>query len=126
MSQDTNEQHRQSQLAQALQDRFERISPEVFADFLTSHGVAKLTCPICYHDDMAIPQVSVTTVGPDGSDQKTYISCVKINGDNSSPYSLLNYQYRVICKNCGFTSSFAVHPVILWSESQGDFEGDKG
>ncbi|MGI8465581.1 hypothetical protein [Pectobacterium punjabense] len=59
------------------------------------------------------------------SEQKeyTYIDYICIKPE--STYSLLAYEYRIICKNCGFASHFSVLPVINWIEAQEKDQTDK-
>ncbi|MFJ5443574.1 hypothetical protein [Pectobacterium sp. CHL-2024] len=120
-----------------LKERFEKISPELFSDFLGLHGVLVLACPICHKIGMSIPQVqvhqSVISVGGSEQDNEfnsshvfSYVDFICV--DANAPDQILSYEYRVICKNCGFSNHFAVHPVVQWVEQrtvQKDNNGEK-
>lgn len=111
------EQERQEELTHALFKRLEKVTPELFAEFLDERVGKEITCLNCGSLDIGIPQAQVITVGPDSSTQGAYISFVRIESFEPR-YSLLNYQYRLICKNCGFTSHYAVYPVLNWIEQE--------
>lgn len=111
------EQERNEELTRALFSRLEKVTPELFAEFLDLKVGKEISCLNCGSFDIGIPQAQVITVGSDGSPSGSYISFVRV--DSFEPrYSLLNYQYRLICKNCGFTSHYAVYPVLNWIEQE--------
>lgn len=106
-----------------IQSRLEQVSADDFALFLVEKNVGRLFCPICRSRDMSVPQVEAfgyavcnrPPVGGITSDLRySYIEFICI--DPSKPDSIYSYQYRIICKNCGFTSHYAVHPVLEWFE----------
>ncbi|HBV6758986.1 MULTISPECIES: hypothetical protein [Klebsiella] len=111
------EQERQQQLQLSLQDRLQKVSPELFAEFLSKKGVNSEYCPVCGSNDIGTPQVDVMTVGPDGASRRTYIDYVKLIA-GGTPHSLAHYQYRLICNTCGYTAHFAVYPVLKWVEDK--------
>ncbi|HCK1023744.1 hypothetical protein [Citrobacter braakii] len=111
------EQERQEELTRTLFTRLEKVTPELFAEFLDERVGKEIKCLNCGSLDIGIPQAQVMTVGPDGSTHGAYVSFVRIESFEPR-YSLLNYQYRLICKNCGFTSHYAVYPVLNWIEQE--------
>lgn len=111
------EQDRQEELTRTLFTRLEKVTPELFAEFLDERVGKEIKCLNCGSLDIGIPQTQVLTVGSDGSPHGAYISFVRIESFEPR-YSLLNYQYRLICKNCGFTSHYAVYPVLNWIEKE--------
>lgn len=111
------EQERQEELTQTLFARLEKVTPELFAEFLDERVGKEIKCLNCGSLDIAIPQAQVITVGPDGSSNESYVSFIRIESFEPR-YSLLNYQYRLICKNCGFTSHYATYPVLNWIEKE--------
>ncbi|EQB0888206.1 TPA: hypothetical protein ACUB6D_000274 [Raoultella planticola] len=118
-----NEKERQTDLLNSLRTRLEKVTPELFAEFLDLRVGKEIKCLNCSSLDIGIPQAQVLSVGPDGASSNAHISYVKIE-TFEPPYSILNYQYRLICKNCGFTSHYAVYPVLNWIEQ--DKEGTDG
>lgn len=111
------EQERNEELTRALFSRLEKVTAELFADFLVLKVGKEIKCLNCGSFDIGIPQTQLMTVAPDGSSHGSYISFVRIESFEPR-YSLLNYQYRLICKNCGFTSHYAVYPVLNWIEQE--------
>lgn len=101
----------------ALQRRFEHVSPVLFSEYLYGRGVKSVKCPMCGSEDIGVPNGSVLSVGSDGSENLTYIIPVKLDSD-APPFSLMNYEYRLICKNCSFSMHFAVWPVLKWVEEK--------
>lgn len=112
-----DDEQRQVDLRLALQRRLERVSPELFAKFLYEKKVQAVRCVMCGSEDLGTPQAQVFEMGPHGSTIKSYVDSVNVVGGNA-PHSLANYQYRLICNNCGFTIHFAAYPVIKWIEEQ--------
>ncbi|WP_025245511.1 hypothetical protein [Candidatus Sodalis pierantonius] len=43
---------------------------------------------------------------------------ITINANGAPHDPVLDYQYRLICKNCGFTSHLAIHPVLDWLDQR--------
>lgn len=107
------EHHRQNRLL--LESRLEKVSPKHLSEFLYKRGVPVFQCLLCGSEDIGIPEVGLTTVGPDGGESITYVSYVKLDAPGP-PFSIMDYQYRVICRNCGFTHHIAVWPVLKWVE----------
>lgn len=114
--------------------KLEKVSPQKFSDFLGGNGIPILTCGVCHKIGMIVPQVQVmqtivvsdkTTLTERELEPKkyTYIDYVCIKPESSS--SLLSYEYRIICKSCGFASHFSVLPVINWIEAQENEQTDK-
>lgn len=112
-----SEEKRPEQLKRLLFSRLEKVTPELFAEFLDAKVGKDIKCLSCGSLDIGIPQAQVMTAGPEGASNEAYVSFVQI--DSFEPqYSLLNYEYRLICKNCGFTSHYAVYPVLNWIEQE--------
>ena len=113
-----SEQDRQDELRLELHRRLIIVTPELFSDFMYEKMGREITCLNCGSLDIGIPQVEVFA-DPLRSDHKNtvYISYAKID-ISGSPSSLLNYEYLLICKNCGFTSHHAAYPVLNWIEGR--------
>lgn len=112
---------KEKSLPAELQQRLERISADDFALFLAEKNIGRLFCPMCRSRNMSIPLVeafgyAVIKDEPSHSPRYSFIEFICI--DPNRPASILSYQYRIICKNCGFTSHYAVHPVVEWVESR--------
>lgn len=105
------------QLQLTLQRRLEKVTPELFSEYLFERGVKTVICPMCGSDDISIPNASSMTVGPEGCESNTYAIPVKLDTDGP-PYSLVKYEYRLICKNCAFSMHFATWPVLKWVEQK--------
>ncbi|MEN3258507.1 hypothetical protein AAH678_06840 [Sodalis endosymbiont of Spalangia cameroni] len=112
----------------STRSRLEKISPDLFACFLSERGISELRCPICHCPDMNIPQVGLIVVGVESasidSHPPVYVDYITINANGTPHDSVLNYQYRLICKNCGFTSHFAIHPVLDWFDKRNKNENN--
>ncbi|MGQ8844007.1 hypothetical protein ACUTQW_16420 [Serratia sp. TSA_7] len=113
-----DENERQRQIKQTLQNRMERVTPDLLSEFLFTQGVQTFRCLLCGSEDIGIPQCNVHKSGPEGSSSVTFVDYIKLDA-SGPPHSLMHYQYRVICRNCGFTHHIAVLPVLEW------VEGDK-
>ena len=113
----TDQELQQQKNRLRLQQRLEKVTPELFSAFLQAKGVPVVACPICHNDDLAIPQASILQVGPEGSQGHNYVDYVKVSTDGP-PFSLMNYQYRLICKNCAYTMNFTVWPILKWVEDK--------
>ncbi|WP_393950147.1 hypothetical protein [Kluyvera intermedia] len=117
--QESEADKRERELMEILWKKFKALSPELFAKFLSQKGVPIVSCPICNHIDMAVPQVSEQIYDGDKGTGKwiTYINPSKVNSFGFEPlHSLLQYNYRLICKNCGYENRFSAHPVLTWLE----------
>lgn len=120
MPQDKSSQHTPDN---NLTLRLRKVSPEIFAQFLYEHGIPTVSCLACHGLDMAIPQI---TTSPHHSaefthdvEAMTYLDYIHLeSGPDTAPGSLLNYQYRLICKSCGFTSNFSAYPIVQWIEQK--------
>lgn len=117
-----DEEKRQADLRLQLQKRLERVSPELFAMFLYEKKVQAVHCVMCGHEDLGTPQAEIIETGPNGSSSRAYVDYIKLTG-GGAPYSLANYQYRLICNTCGFTIHFAAYPVIKWIEERDSKNG---
>ena len=117
-----------------IKSKLEKVSPQKFSDFLGEKGIPVLTCGVCHKIGMIVPQVQIlqTALSNDNTtfteselepNEYTYIDYICIKPE--STYSLLAYEYRIICKNCGFASHFSVLPVINWIEAQEKDQTDK-
>lgn len=110
-----DEKQRQMQLQLTLQRRMEKVSPELLSEFLFKRGIETFKCLLCGSEDIGIPQCNLLQSGPDGSVSKTFVDYIKLDADGP-PFSLMHYQYRIICRNCGFTHHLSVWPVLKWIE----------
>lgn len=110
-----SEQKRQRELLDKLQRRLSKVTPELLSEFMFKRGVPVFQCLLCGSEDIGIPEVGLTTVGPDGGESIKYVSYVKLDAPGPR-FSIMDYQYRVICRNCGFTHHIAVWPVLKWVE----------
>lgn len=106
---------RQRELTTLLHKRLEKVTPALFAEFLYKRGVPDVRCLLCGSESIGIPETSLLSVGPEGTGNTSYLNFVKVE-TYGPPYSLMDYQYRLICKNCGYTSHIAVWPVLKWIE----------
>lgn len=110
-----DEQERQRQLELTLQGRLEKVTPELLSEFLFKRGVETFRCLLCGSENIGIPQCDVLQTGPEGSSSKVFVDYIKLDADGPR-FSLMHYQYRIICRNCGFTHHLAVWPVLKWIE----------
>jgi len=102
---------------QALQKRMEKVTPELLSQFMFERGVPVVKCMLCHSNDIGIPQAAkLTEAGPRGS-VYTYVRYVTLDTDGPR-MALDNFEYRLICNNCGFTSHIAVYPVLRWIEAK--------
>lgn len=114
-----SEEERQRKNQQTLHKMMSKISPELLSEFLYKRGVKDVRCVFCDSEDVVVPQ---TTINPNQPDEVTFIDYVKVDG-SGPPFSLMHYQYRLICRNCGYTHNLAVYPVMKWAgviEGAGD------
>ncbi|ELY2757917.1 hypothetical protein ACOZ17_000255 [Cronobacter sakazakii] len=102
-----------------LQRRLEKVSPELFAQFLYEKGIDAVACRMCGKEALGTPQVELLEVGPSDSGKKSFVDYVKVeSGSASYSLSLANINYRLICNNCGYTILFAAYPIIKWIEER--------
>ncbi|ELY6345225.1 hypothetical protein SNQ56_002151 [Cronobacter muytjensii] len=113
----SEEERRNLEHQQYLEKRLKQVTPELFADFLASKGVAVPVCLCCGSDNVGSPQAQEVEVGPNGSRSSVYVSWVKVD-TYGPPLSFINYEHRIICRNCGFTSYHSVWPVVKWVEEK--------
>lgn len=116
---ESEQDKRERELMGILWKKFRALSPELFSQFLSERGVPIVSCPICGGTDMAIPQASEQIYDEDKPTGKwfTYVNPSKVNSFGFEPlHSLLQYNYRLICKNCGYENRFSAHPVLSWLE----------
>lgn len=98
---------------------FRMVSPELLSKFFYERSVPTVICPICNGSDIAVPKATENVNGVD----VTYVHPSKIENFGFEPRSsLLQYHYRLICKNCGFESRFSVNPVFLWIQEKEKME----
>ncbi|ELQ9310381.1 hypothetical protein R3D73_003362 [Serratia marcescens] len=126
---DDLESSREKSLKLQLLKKFEKVTPDLFSEFLYIKGVKVIHCLMCGSEDIGIPQhiapKKMDCLADDEEMFFSYVSPVKVDSDGPR-YSLMNYEYRVICRNCGFVSSFAAWPVVNWIEKKsvkGDVDG---
>lgn len=112
-----DEEQRLSALRHQLQTRLEKVSPELFAQFLYERGIDAVACRMCGKEALGTPQVELLEVGPSESGKRSYVDYVKVES-GGAPYSLANINYRLICNNCGYTMLFAAYPIIKWIEER--------
>lgn len=112
-----DEQQRQERLKVMLQRRLEKVTPELFSEFLFERGVWTVKCLMCGSEDISVPNATTITVGPEGYHGGTYVIPVKLDTEGP-PHSLAKYEYRLICKNCSFSMHFATWPVLKWVEEK--------
>lgn len=113
----SNDKDRLKALEEQLKQRLSKVTPDVLAGFLLERGVKEVKCLLCGSMDIIIPKSGVPqSVLADTEDFES-LEYVQVNADGH-PYSLLNYHYRLICRNCGYTSSIAVYPVLKWIEDK--------
>jgi len=99
----------------ALWSHFRKVTPELLALFFFEREIPVVYCPICASKDLSIPRATETIDGED----VTYVHPSKVETFGAEPqHSLLQYHYRLICKNCGFENRFSVHPVLHWLEDR--------
>ncbi|MDR7343163.1 hypothetical protein J2X14_001575 [Pantoea alhagi] len=115
--QNEHEKQRLAALACKLQKRLEKVTPELLSEFLFERGIPVVKCLMCGNNDISIPQAAVLAASAEGSKAYTYVRYVTLNTD-SSPFTLDSFEYRLICNSCGFTSHFAVYPVLKWVEEK--------
>lgn len=111
-----DEEQRQAALRYQLSQRLEKVTPELLSQFLFERGVPVVTCLLCHSNDIGIPQAALLSVGS-RHETYTYVRYTTLQTDGP-PLALDNFEYRLICNNCGFTSHVAVYPVLRWVESK--------
>lgn len=112
---------REEELDAVVWGYFRKITPEILAKFLFERGVPTVSCPVCHSIDISVPRATEIIDGA----EVTYVHPSKIENFGYEPRaSLLQYHYRLICKNCGFEIRFAVNPVFLWLQEK-EKNGDK-
>lgn len=114
-----DEKSRQRELELTLQRRLEKVTPDLLSEFLFKRGIEVFRCLLCGSEDIGIPQCNVHQSGPDGASSRSFVDYIKLDAGGPR-FSLMHYQYRIICRNCGFTHHVAVWPVLKWIEG-----GDK-
>lgn len=112
-----DDQELQKEMKTELHHRLAKVSPDLLSEFLFKRGVEVFKCLLCGSEDIGIPQCHVLTSDPDDDAFSTFVDYIKVDSDDP-PYSLMNYQYRIICRNCGFTHHLAVWPVLKWVEAE--------
>ena len=110
-----DEQERQLELRRALQKRLEKVTPELLSEFLFLKGIETFKCLLCGSEDIGIPQCQHHTSRKNGNEGKAFVDYINVDADGP-PHSLMHFQYRIICRNCGFTHHLAVWPVLKWIE----------
>lgn len=116
---ESEQDQRERELMEILWKKFKALSPELFSQFLAQRGVGTVRCPICGGDDMAVPQVTeqIYSDGKPTGAWFSYVNPSKVSSFGFEPiHSLLQYNYRLICKNCGYENRFSAHPVLSWLE----------
>lgn len=101
----------------SLQKRFEQVSPDMLTKFFESKNIHMATCPICSSNDIGTPSTKKDRATEGFDDTRLYITPVRIDTEGP-PYSLVHYEYRLICKNCAHTMRFAVWPILSWVEKE--------
>ncbi|PVY86606.1 hypothetical protein [Pantoea ananatis] len=112
-----DEEKRVEKIKEELWDKFRKITPEILSQFFFEKGVPRVSCPICNVSDMSVPQTSETIDFYNGIKdlRVTYVSPTHVPFFEHEPrFSLLHFEYRLICKNCGYVNRFAVFPVLKW------------
>ena len=112
---ESDQEKRERELMEVLWRKFRALSPELLSQFLAERGVPIVSCPICGSADMAVPQASEQIYDGDKPTGEwfTYVNPSKVSSFGSEPlHSLLQYNYRIICKNCGYENRFSAHPVL--------------
>ncbi|MEQ9886190.1 hypothetical protein [Pectobacterium zantedeschiae] len=104
-------------LGREVHERLSKVSPELLSEFLYKRGVHVVKCLMCGSEDIGIPQTQELIVYPAGSGTKVYVDYVRVESAGPN-YSIMKYQYRLICRNCGFISNLAVWPVLTWIEEE--------
>lgn len=112
--------------------RLQMVTPTLFAQFLAEKGVSD-QCIACGHNKLSTPEtMSVDSTRSQFKGRKHselseeekalnieamavhYVTPVII--DNDKVRLISNYQYRLICQNCGFISYFHAANIVSWVE----------
>ncbi|MBU9997981.1 hypothetical protein KTQ03_11215 [Klebsiella michiganensis] len=124
---ESEQEKRERELMEILWKKFRSLSPELFSEFLAKRGVPIVSCPICGGTDMAIPQASEQIYDGDKptAEWLTYVNPSKESSFGFEPlHSLIHYNYRIICKNCGHENRFSAYPVLTWLEKNNKQKDD--
>lgn len=112
----TSEQTKEAEFRKSLSE----ITTKVFARFLKEKGISQ-DCKMCGHDHLSLPQVQLynkTTGMPFLGKHIHYEHA--LYGDETE-FSPENYEYSMICDNCGYTVKFNTGIVLKWHlESEDD------
>lgn len=101
-----------------IQKKLERVTPELLSEFLYKRGVKVFRCMLCGGEDVAIPQ---RTINPCQSNE-VIIADATMGDANGHPQAIMNYQYRVICKECGYVHFISALPIKDWLDKREEGE----
>lgn len=114
--------------------RLQLVTPQLFAQFLSEKGVAR-SCLACGHTELSTPETmsldSTRSPFPDKrpselteEESRQYVEATAVHYatpsliDESKTTLVSNYQYRLVCQNCGFISYFRAANVVYWVEDR--------
>ncbi|ENK1841807.1 hypothetical protein ACOSP8_004012 [Enterobacter hormaechei] len=121
--------------------RLQLVTPQLFAQFLSEKGVAR-SCLACGHSELSTPE----TMSLDSSrspfpekkpselteeESQQYFEATAVHYatpsliDESKTKLVSNYQYRLVCQNCGFISYFRAANVVYWVEDRMNVHEDE-
>lgn len=121
--------------------RIQAVTPQLFAKFLAEKGVPG-HCLACGHHELSTPETMIIDSSRSPfADERTselteeeiqqHIDAAAVNYvtpsliDESKSPLVSNYQYRLICQNCGFISYFRAANVVYWVEERVNEQGDR-
>ncbi|MRT10805.1 hypothetical protein GJV07_00675 [Enterobacteriaceae bacterium RIT711] len=113
--------------------RLQKVTPELFAQFLSDKGVSR-RCLACGHSELSTSETMSldSSLSPFGSrpiseltleETEEYMKATAVHYvtpsviDNDKRSLVSNYQYQLICANCGYTSLFRAANVVYWVEA---------
>lgn len=103
-----------------LEKRLTEITTDIFASFLLAKNASR-HCLSCGSVKLRVPERGI--ISRDEVDGETgepviyyYVKFYKLG--QSTRNTLSDYEYRVICLNCGHTSLYRSRNVVRWHEQQ--------
>lgn len=103
-----------------IQNKLQRVTPELLSEFLYKRGVKVFRCLLCGSEDCRIPQ---TTINRGMPNEATFVDAIKADENFQSLDAITNYQYRFICMGCGYVHFISALPIKDWLDEEERREG---
>lgn len=104
-----------------IQKKLQRVTPEILSEFLYKRSVRVFGCLLCGSEDCRVPQTAI--INPDLSSGAVFVDATMVDANGQSQ-AIMNYHYRLICGNCGYTHFISALPVNEWLDEKGRPEGE--